>query len=72
VVDERQVLLDLDAAGLVHHGVVGERAERADGEREVVAVLVVVTRRAVAELQTRLGKAQHRGLRHLALFSTPS
>ena len=38
---ERDLLVDLDAAGLVDHGVVGEGAERADGQAEVLALGVV-------------------------------
>jgi hypothetical protein len=45
---ERHVVLDLDAARLVHDGVVGERAEQAH-ETEVLA-LGVVARRAVGDL----------------------
>ena len=37
---ERDVLVDLDAAGLVDHGVVGERAEQAH-QAEVLALRVV-------------------------------
>ena len=37
---ERDVLVDLDAAGLVDHGVVGERAEQAH-QAEVLALGVV-------------------------------
>src|SRR5262249_23741163 len=45
---ERDVLVDLDAAGLVHHRVVGERAEQAH-EADVLA-LGVVAGRAVEDL----------------------
>jgi hypothetical protein len=47
---ERDVLLDLDAARLVDHGVVGERAEQAH-QAEVLA-LGVVAGRAVGDLET--------------------
>ena len=46
---ERDVLVDLDAAGLVDDRVVGERAEQAH-QAEVLA-LGVVARRAVGDLQ---------------------
>ena len=47
---ERQVLVDLDAAGLVDHGVVGERAEDAH-QAEVAAVAAWWRGGAVGELQ---------------------
>ena len=48
---ERDLLLDLDAAGLVHHGVMRERAQRPDAECKVAAVGRVVPYPSAAAAQ---------------------
>ena len=49
---EGDLLVDLDAAGLVDNGVIGERTERADAEAQVLA-LSMVAAGAVGELHAR-------------------